>query len=152
MLGNFSCILRRLAGFFFQNYLLIIPSVSNILDPDQARPKSGLIWVQNVCKSYQQMTLGVKVPIMTITNNKYFDIFADFFWENMASYSKCQALLGFERREKFENVLGRLLTSGMEHNERIICEFFKKIIFQVFMKRYTPWVQFKGSNTQRVSC
>ena len=97
---------------FFQKFLSEIPSVSNILDPDQARPKSGLIWVQNVCKSYQQMTLGVKVPIMTITNNKYFDIFADFFGENKASYSKCQALLGFERREKFENVLGRLFTSG----------------------------------------
>ena len=30
--------------------------VSNNLDPDQARHFSGLIWVQTVCKGYQQMT------------------------------------------------------------------------------------------------
>ena len=33
--------------------------MSNRLDPDQARHFVGaLIWVQTVCKSYQQMTLG----------------------------------------------------------------------------------------------
>ena len=31
--------------------------VSNNLDPDQADILSGLIWVQIVCKSYQQTTL-----------------------------------------------------------------------------------------------
>ena len=31
--------------------------MSNRLDPDQAQP---LVWVQTVCKSYQQTTLGDK--------------------------------------------------------------------------------------------
>ena len=31
--------------------------VSNSLDPDQAQHLLGLIWVQTVCKGYQQMTL-----------------------------------------------------------------------------------------------
>ena len=34
--------------------------MSNSLDPDQADILSGLIWVQTVCKSCQQMTLGDK--------------------------------------------------------------------------------------------
>ena len=33
-----------------------IPSLSNSLDPDQARRFSGLIWVQTVCKGYRQTT------------------------------------------------------------------------------------------------
>ena len=31
--------------------------VPNSLDPDQAHILLGLIWVETVCKSYQQMTL-----------------------------------------------------------------------------------------------
>ena len=34
--------------------------MSNSLDPDQADILSGLIWVQTVCKSYQQTTLKNK--------------------------------------------------------------------------------------------
>ena len=34
--------------------------MSNRLDPDQADVLSGLIRVQNVCKGYQQTTLGGK--------------------------------------------------------------------------------------------
>ena len=34
--------------------------VSNSLNPDQARKTSCLIWVQTVCKGYQQTTLVVK--------------------------------------------------------------------------------------------
>ena len=51
----------RLMIFFsskvFENFFQI-PSVSNSLDP-QIRPNisSGLIWVQTVCKSYQQTAL-----------------------------------------------------------------------------------------------
>ena len=46
--------------------------VSNSLDPDQAQQMSGLIWVQTVCKSYQQRTLGdkrVKLPWVSIFVN-----------------------------------------------------------------------------------
>ena len=37
--------------------------MSNSLDPDQARPSVGLIWVQTVCKSNQQTTLGDSQPL-----------------------------------------------------------------------------------------
>ena len=43
--------------WFFSKILPGIPSVSNSLDPDQARRFVSLIWVQTVCKGYQQMTL-----------------------------------------------------------------------------------------------
>ena len=55
-LGNFSFFLST--AYFFQNqlfkknYFRNTICVSNRLDPDQ------LIWVQTVCKSYQQTTLG----------------------------------------------------------------------------------------------
>ena len=39
--------------------------MSNSLDHDQARHLSGLIWVQIVCKSYQQTTLVGKVKTRT---------------------------------------------------------------------------------------
>ena len=38
----------------FQNILTGIPSESITLDPDQALQLSGLIWVQTICKGYQQ--------------------------------------------------------------------------------------------------
>ena len=39
--------------------------MSNSLDPDQAI-MLGLIWVQDVCKSYQQMTLvGKELKVLT---------------------------------------------------------------------------------------
>ena len=58
MLGNFACFLSSVDLFFkliiFQKKnVLGIPSVSNSLEPDQVL--SGLIWVQTVCKGYQQM-------------------------------------------------------------------------------------------------
>ena len=51
--------------FFFRKNISGIPSMSNSLDPDQAI-MSGLIWVQDVCKSYQQMTLvGKELKVLT---------------------------------------------------------------------------------------
>ena len=47
---------------FFQNCLVrkhissILLECQNSLDPDEADVLSGLIWVQTVCKSYQQTT------------------------------------------------------------------------------------------------
>ena len=32
--------------------------VSNSLEPDQAQQNIGLVWIQTVCKSYQQRALG----------------------------------------------------------------------------------------------
>ena len=72
MLGNFAHFFV-VCGFFFltfskksfQEYHQCVDtiSVSNSLNPDQARPiqirpyvLSGLIWVQTVCKGYQQTT------------------------------------------------------------------------------------------------
>ena len=59
MLGNFSCFFCRLLLFskltFQRNSFRNTIRVANSLDPDQAR-HSGLIWVQTVCKDYQQMT------------------------------------------------------------------------------------------------
>ena len=56
----FCRLLIFLKYFFFQKILSEIPSehMSNNLDPDQAQHLSGLIWVQTVCKSYQQTTLS----------------------------------------------------------------------------------------------
>ena len=64
MLGNFACFFV-VCGFFFKiNFskksLRNTIRVSNSLDPDQAERfvgpdiLSGLIWVQTVCKDYQQ--------------------------------------------------------------------------------------------------
>ena len=46
--------------FFKINFIKKILRVSNGLDPDQAQHFVGLIWVQTVCKGYQQMTLVAK--------------------------------------------------------------------------------------------
>ena len=62
MLGNISCFFVVCGFFFFfskKSFRNTI-RVSNSLDPDQARQNmpdisSGLIWVQIVCKGYQQM-------------------------------------------------------------------------------------------------
>ena len=43
---------------FSKNYFRSTIRVSNSLDPDQTNILSGLIWVQTVCKSYHQTTLG----------------------------------------------------------------------------------------------
>ena len=50
------------ADFFkIKKILSGIPSVSNSLDPDQARQKMlGLIWVQTVSKGHQETTLAGK--------------------------------------------------------------------------------------------
>ena len=58
MLGNFSCFCCHLPTFFINIFFQKIISgaliVSNGLDPDQTM--SVLIWVQTVCKGYQQVT------------------------------------------------------------------------------------------------
>ena len=41
---------------FLKNSFRNLFRVSNSLDPDQARQTSGLLWVQAVCKRYQQTT------------------------------------------------------------------------------------------------
>ena len=61
---------------FFRN----ATGVSNSLDPDQDRHLSGLIWVQTVCKGYQQTTKSplagkelkdrTKVKIISRISNK----------------------------------------------------------------------------------
>ena len=60
ILGNFACFFV-ICGFFlklsfskktFKNTI----RMSKSLDPDQVRRLSGLIWVQTVCKGYQQTT------------------------------------------------------------------------------------------------
>ena len=61
MLGNCTCFLS--AADCFQNKLFSKYSFRNIirvsqrLDPDQARQMLGMIWVQTVCKGYQQTAL-----------------------------------------------------------------------------------------------
>ena len=45
-------------NFFSKNSFRNTIRVSNILDPGQARILSGLIWIQTVCKDYQQTPLG----------------------------------------------------------------------------------------------
>ena len=63
---------------FFQNYLFKNSfrntiRVSNDLDPDQDRHLLVLIWVQTVCKGYQQTTLVDKEltfdPMMSNSRN-----------------------------------------------------------------------------------
>ena len=49
----------------FVNYFRNSTRMSNSLDHDQARHLSGLIWVQTVCKGYQQTTLVGKVKTRT---------------------------------------------------------------------------------------
>ena len=46
-------------SFFFSSFRNTI-RVSNSLDPEQARQMSGLVWVQTVCKGYQQKNLEGK--------------------------------------------------------------------------------------------
>ena len=72
-MGNFSCVLPSadfFLIFFFQNQLFQkilsgIPSESQT-DWIQIRPDilSGLIWVQSVCKGYEQTKLVGKQPIV----------------------------------------------------------------------------------------
>ena len=58
MLGNISCFL--LSADFFQNqvFFKIISGISSgyqtVCIPDQAKVLLGLIWIQTVCKGYQQ--------------------------------------------------------------------------------------------------
>ena len=65
IMDNFSCFFLSSADFIqnqhFPKILSGIPSECQIVW-NQIRPDfmSGLIWVQTVCKSYQQMTLGDK--------------------------------------------------------------------------------------------
>ena len=52
--------------------------VSNSLAQIKPDVLSGLIWFQNVCKDYQQMTLGGKElikPMVRIENNLFFRMF-----------------------------------------------------------------------------
>ena len=51
---------------FLKNSFRSTIRVSKSLDPDQARRLSGLIWVQTVCKGYQQtMLFAITLPIFT---------------------------------------------------------------------------------------
>ena len=52
----FRCRLFFLNSTFLKNYFRNTIRVSNSLDPDQANKIPGLIWVQMVCKGYQQKT------------------------------------------------------------------------------------------------
>ena len=62
LLGNFACFLS--AEFFLSSFRNTI-RVSNSLDPEQAQQMSGLVWVQTVCKGYQQKTLeGKKLKVV----------------------------------------------------------------------------------------
>ena len=62
--GNFSCFF--VVCWFFQNQFFrkILSGIPSECQTDwiQIRPNilSGLIWVQSVCKSYQQTTIGYK--------------------------------------------------------------------------------------------
>ena len=60
LLGSFACLLEP-DDFFqnqqFQKNILGIPSVSNDLDPDQARHLSDGIWVETKVITYQQIAL-----------------------------------------------------------------------------------------------
>ena len=62
MLGNLACFFSSTVFFFFKSTLSKISlrntiRVSNSLNQDQAGVLSGLIWVQTVCKCYQQTTV-----------------------------------------------------------------------------------------------
>ena len=57
----FCCLLIFFHDQLFKKILSGIPSVSNSLDSDQARRFVGLIWIQNVCQGYQQITPVGKV-------------------------------------------------------------------------------------------
>ena len=61
MLGNFSCFCCLLLTFFkiifIKSSFRNIIRVSNSLDSEQVQCLSDLIWVQTVCKGYQQTTL-----------------------------------------------------------------------------------------------
>ena len=63
LLGSLSFFLSS-ADFFpnhlFKNSFRNTIKLSNSLDPDQARHLAGLIWVQTVCKRYQQTALAGK--------------------------------------------------------------------------------------------
>ena len=45
--------------------------VSNSLDPGQPNVLLGLIWVQTVCKGYQQMTLGDKSSLEILHDQSF---------------------------------------------------------------------------------
>ena len=56
MLPNFSCLCCHLLTFCKIYFLQQTIIVSKGLDPDQNRRSVSPIWVQTVCKGYQQMT------------------------------------------------------------------------------------------------
>ena len=58
-LSRFCPLLFFQDHFFFKNSFRNTIRVENSLDPYQARQKLGMIWVQTVCKGYQQTTLVV---------------------------------------------------------------------------------------------
>ena len=62
---------NQFAVVFLKKYFENISRVSSSLDPDHARCLSGLIWVQIVCKGYQQTTLYIvsKAFMTTIQAN-----------------------------------------------------------------------------------
>ena len=79
LLGNFACFFVICWFFkinFLENPFRITIRVSNSLDPDEAWRLSGLIWVQTVCKGYQQTALVGKELLIymyvTEVNNTVF--------------------------------------------------------------------------------
>ena len=65
--------------------------VSNNLDPDQARLLLGLIWLQTVCKSYQQMApVGKKAGLTLSPTN-----LIRWFGGNMISESSLLVSVSF---------------------------------------------------------
>ena len=69
MADIFSKSVSLLLFFFLKKPLWNISRVSSCLDPDHAR---RLIWVQIVCKGYQQTTLVSKEFMMTTLVSKEF--------------------------------------------------------------------------------
>ena len=89
--GNFSCFFV-VCRFFFKNQLFFEKILSEIpsecqTDWIQIRPDqmSGLIWIQSVCKSYQQTTLGDKRVNASVYTRAQADERMDF---NLYSHNK----------------------------------------------------------------
>ena len=79
MLGNFSCFLLSSADFF-QNQLFFINSFRNIIRVTNSLDLSVLIWVQTVCKDYQQTT-----KVSTIVSDLKCTM-CTFFFQNCIPY------------------------------------------------------------------
>ena len=99
MMGNFPCLLLSAEFFSKSSFLKIIsgiPSVSNRLNPYEGPHfVRGLIWIETVCKGYQQTTLTVDYDIRIFRINTamqftFYKGISDIFQEGWPNFTRCK--------------------------------------------------------------